>query len=182
MTDTRTDPSMAKIQKTLTFHEDVARLIQFYADKKGSNFQKVVQAAVLQFFFSDIHGPDEDWITAFIELEKGAGDPPIDLSLLPMKVYKAQARRLERKLAAILQRYEAKKPKSDEHAKERKGHVRFFENAIMVAHSEADLWRSGIDLFGGGLDGVIEQASASSSEYEKRMDLMEPPGIDDDDE
>lgn len=180
MTETRTDPNMAKIPKTLQFQEDVARLIQFYADKKGTNFQKVVQAAVLQFFFSDIHGPDEDWMTAFIELEKGTGDPPLDLSRLPMKVYEAQARRLERKLAAILHRYAAKEPKSDEHAKERKGHVRFFENAIMVAHSEAGLWRSGIDLFGGGLDGVIEQASASAPEYEARMDLLEPPDLDDD--
>ena len=60
-----------KIQKTLQIDDRIARLVQKYTDRRGLYFQKVVQAAVLQFFFSDRHGPDEQWMEAYMELEKG---------------------------------------------------------------------------------------------------------------
>jgi len=174
--ETRTEPGVAKLPKTLQFHDQIARLVQAYADKKGSNFQRVVQAAVLQFFFSHTGGPDQDWLTAFVELEKGVGDPPLDLARLPMKVYEDQARRLEYKFAALKQKYATKKPKSDEHTKYRDEAVKSFEKAIAWAHSEAGVWRTGIDFYGGGVDGAIERAIASDVEQDvllHRMDRME---------
>jgi len=170
------EPQVAKIQKTLTFHDEVARLIQAYADKKGTTFQRVIQAAALQFFFSRTGGPDQDWLTAFVELEKAVGDPPLDLARLPMKVYEDQARRLEYKFAALKQKYATKKPKSDEHPKYRDEAVKSFEKAIAWAHSEAGVWRTGIDFYGGGVDGAIERAIASDVEQDvllHRMDRME---------
>jgi len=170
------EPQVGKIQKTLTFHDEVARLIQAYADKKGTTFQRVIQSAALQFFFSRTGGPDQDWMTAFVELEKGVGDPPLDLARLPMKVYEDHARQLERKLAALKQKYATHKPKSDEHAKYRDEAVKSFENAIGWAHSEAGMWRTGIELYGGGVDGAIERAIASDVEQGAllhRMDRIE---------
>jgi len=163
----RTEPSVAKIPKTLAFHEDVARLVQAYADKKGSNFQRVVQAAVLQFFFSSTDGPDEDWMTAFVELEKGSGDPPLDLSLLPMKVWEGCAHAKERKLASYRQRHPD--VVTDQYTK-------FMEQSIMMAYHTAGVWRGGIDLYGGGVDGTIERAIASGIEQSAlmhRIDRME---------
>ena len=167
---------VAKIQKTLTFHDDVARLIQAYADKKGTTFQRVIQAAALQFFFSRTGGPDQCWLTAFTELEKGVGDPPLDLARLPMKVYEDHARGLEYKLAALQQKYANKKGKSAEHAKYRDEAVKSFEKAIAWAHSESGVWRTGIEFYGGGVDGVIERAIASDVEQDAllhRMDRLE---------
>ncbi len=170
------EPQVAKIQKTLTFHEEVARLIQAYADRRGTTFQRVIQAAALQFFFSGTDGPDQAWLTAFVELEKGVGDPPLDLARLPMKVHEDHARRLERKLASLKQKYGTQKPKSGEHAEFREKAIKSFENAIEWAHGEAGLWRTGIELYGGGVDGAIERAMASDVEQGAllhRMDRME---------
>jgi len=160
------EPQMAKVQKTLTFHDDVARLIQAYADKKGTTFQRVIQAATLQFFFSRTAGPDQDWLTAFVELEKGAGDPPLDLARLPLRVYEDQAHRLELKLAALRQKYAKMQPKTEEHEKYRDRAVESFEKAIAWAHSEAGVWRTDITLYGGGVDGAIQRAITSEVEQD----------------
>jgi hypothetical protein len=167
---------MGKVQKTLQFHEEVARLVQAYADKKGTNFQRVVQAAVLQFFFSDVDGPDERWMTAFVELEKGAGDPPLDLATLPIRYYEHRAAQLEVKLARLRQKYAAKPPKTPEHAKHRDATIATFENHILWYHSEAGVWRTGVELHGGGVDGAIEQAIASGSD-ERIFIAMRGPGV-----
>ncbi len=171
--ETRTEPGMAKVAKTLQFHDQVARLVQAYADKKGTNFQRVIQAAALQFFFSRTEGPDQDWLSAFVELEKGVGDPPLDLARLPMKVWEDKTRRLELKLTAIERRNAENKPKTEEHARYGEATVKYFENAILRNRSEAGVWRTGIEDYGGGVDGAIERAIASPDELDAFVNRLD---------
>jgi len=170
MTSRGTEPTeMAQVQKTLRLHEDVARLIQAYADKKGTTFQRVVQSAALNFFFSTTEGPPDEWLTAFVELEKGAGNPPMDLSNVPVKFYEDEARRLEAKLERVRRSYALRTPKTEEHAAFREQHLKSFQNAIDWAHGEAGVWRSRIDDHGGTANATIECAIMSWSEHNAEL-------------
>jgi len=92
-----------------------------------------------------------------------------------MKVWEERAKRLERKLAALRHKYANKKPKTAEHAKCREDAISSFQKSILWAHSEAGVWRSSIDLYGGDVDGAIACAIASAVEREalsNRFDRM----------
>jgi len=149
---------MEKVQKTLQFHDEVAKLVQAYADKKGTTFQRVVQAAVLQFFFGSTEGPDQAWLSAFVELEKGEGDPPLDLANLPIKVWSDFADELQIKLDTYLER--SPKKKNSDWAKA-------CEGWITNARTTAGVWRTGIEIRGGGLDALIRRAISDIEEQSR---------------
>ena len=162
----RTEPAVPKVQKTLQFHEDLSRLVQTYADRKGTSFQRVVQAAVLQFFFGNFGDPDERWLAAFGQLERGEGDPPLDLSTLPIRFNEREAERLTKKLAMVRQLHASHPPQTSLHEEWRKEQIAGFERAILLCEHQTGMWRTLIEAHGGDTKGLIDlYASTGPDEF-----------------
>ncbi|MCH8913325.1 MAG: hypothetical protein IIA33_07125 [Planctomycetes bacterium] len=154
------EPStVGKTQKTLALHDQICELIQAYADKKGSSFQRIVEAAVLQFFFGSTQGPDEAWHAICVPLQKGK----IDLPAVPSRVFEDYAKELERKVAL-----RKEKGFDDDEW------TRRMERWIEASYSDAGVWRSSISIYGGGMKGLIEFATTDTTERDLRR-FVAPP-------
>lgn len=131
--------AMGKRQKTLSLNDQLCELVQAYADKRGTNFQRVTQAALLQFFFDHVSGPDDAWLGLSTSLEKGQ----IDLPAVPIKAFEDFAKDLENKLALRRQK------ESPEGAWDK-----WAEAKIAAAYSDAGVWRTSTHMFGGSGDSM----------------------------
>jgi hypothetical protein len=155
---------MGKTQKTLTLHDQLCELIQAYADNKGTNFQRVTQAALLKFFFDSTTGPDDAWLGLSIPLEKG----DIDLPTVPIKALRDYAKDVAHKLAL----------------RKQIGHIsdswqQWADRQIESAYSDAGLWESSTAIFGGGMAGLISFVLSDNLQADLAH-LIAPPEVDDD--
>ncbi len=132
--------AMGKRQKTLGLHDQLCELVQAYADKRGTNFQRVVQAALLQFFFDHVSGPDDAWLGLSTSLEKGQ----IDLPSVPIRAFEDYAKDLENKLALRRDKGTPELPWD-----------KWAEGKIAAAYSDASVWRGSTSTFGGDMEGLI---------------------------
>ncbi len=71
--------AMSKVQKSLLINEDLVRLLDAHAKRKGASFTRQVTAAVLQYLFTEPSGPQEIWMQYAVGLDDGeftVGDMP----------------------------------------------------------------------------------------------------------
>lgn len=156
-------PTMGKTQKTIILNDDLSRLVQASADKIGASFQRIVQTALLEFFFNSTTGPDKAWVAASVSLEKGK----VQLVDVPIQVFEDYAKELERKIALQKEKGIGTQSWRD-----------WAERQIRAAYSDAGVWRSGISLYGGDVDALIDFATTDITERDHER-FIAPPDTDD---
>ena len=70
---------MAKKQRTIQLPDDVFKLADAIETRTGARFNRQVLAAMLQYFFTNPHGPDPLWMEWAVAIERGElsiGDMP----------------------------------------------------------------------------------------------------------
>lgn len=132
---------MAKTQKTLFLQDELCQLIQAFADSTGTNFTKVVTAAVLEHFFWSPQGPQPMWM----RLAAGLDKEKWHLHEIPSAYYDMHLRYDRARLARC--------GPGDE------GPARLYKERIHDAECRKATWEGDIKDGGGELKGVIDAAA-----------------------
>ncbi|MBU0718922.1 MAG: hypothetical protein KJ749_11790 [Planctomycetes bacterium] len=83
---------MAKVQKTFYVNDSLARFLDAHQASTGVSFTRIMNAALIQYFFLDPDSPDPEWMERAIALERGEitiGDLPERLMKEAMERHKA---------------------------------------------------------------------------------------------
>jgi hypothetical protein len=97
---------MGKIQKSLMLHPHLCAILDAHQAATGVSFTRILTAAILQYFYADMNGPDPYWMKIATGIERG------DLSVgdLTLRVLDDIIARLERTLANINEHFDSDEP------------------------------------------------------------------------